>query len=197
MRSQPDMKKLVAKGAALMMTFLLFACATATPYQPNLPGQKVAGGYSQTRLTDDRYEVSFEGNTLTSRERVESYLLYRAAELTVQNGYDWFVLLDHETETERRTYIDRYPRYSRYGPYYDYWRPHWSYYAGSDWVIWHPYGPGRFWSYEVDSRTVEKFKVFAEIRMGKGTMPENGDRVFDARTVITDLEPTIERPEDN
>lgn len=194
---QSDISKLAAKGAALMLTLMLFACMTATPYQPNISGQKVAGGYSDTRLGNSRYQVSFEGNTLTSQDRVESYLLYRAAELTIQNGDDWFKLIDHTTEADRRTYVDRYPRVSRYGSYYDYWRPHWSYYAGNDWVLWHPYGTSRFWSYDVDVRTVEKFKAQAEIKMGKGKMPKNGDRVFDARTVINDLGPTIERPGDD
>ncbi len=197
MLSQSNMSKLAARGAALMLTLMLFACMTATPYQPNISGQKVAGGYSDTRLGNNRYQVDFEGNTLTSQDRVESYLLFRAAELTIQNGDDWFVLIDHTTEADRRTYIDRYPRVTRYGSYYDYWRPHWSYYAGNDWVLWHPYGTSRFWSYDVDVRTVEKFKAQAEIKMGKGKMPKNGDRVFDARTVINDLGPTIERPGDD
>ncbi len=190
-----QMTGIARKSAGLLLAALLFACTTATPYQPNIAGQKVSGGYSDNRLAADRYEVSFEGNTLTSRERVESYLLYRAAELTIDSGYTWFRLVDHTTEAEREIYVDRYPRViSPYGPYYDYWRPHWSYYTASGWVMWHPYGSSRFWADDMDGRTVEKFRAYAEIRMGKGTMPGNGDRVFDARKVMADIGPTIERP---
>ena len=58
----------------------LAACATATPYQP-LRGS--GGGFTEQRLQPDRYRVAFVGNDYTSRQRVENYLLYRAAELTV------------------------------------------------------------------------------------------------------------------
>lgn len=155
---------------ALMLTFMLVACATATPYQPDVRGQKVSGGYSDERLADDHYRVQFAGNFYTSRDRVEGYLLYRAAELTDQNGYDWFMLIDHTTERDRRTYVDRYPRYDPwYGIGYGYWRPHWRYYRGNGWTTWHPYGGYRFWAYDVDVRTVEKFEAHAEIKLGRGS----------------------------
>jgi hypothetical protein len=34
--------------AAVALAALLTACATATPYQPNIAGQKAAGGFSET-----------------------------------------------------------------------------------------------------------------------------------------------------
>ena len=47
----------------------LAACATATPYQPaGYNGQR--GGYAEQRLENDRYRVTFSGNSLTSREQV-------------------------------------------------------------------------------------------------------------------------------
>ncbi|MEP2101714.1 MAG: hypothetical protein ABJP02_09405 [Parasphingorhabdus sp.] len=190
-----NIRNYATKITALMLTLVLVACATATPYQPNIYGQKVSGGYSDKRLTDDRYRVDFAGNIFTSRDRVEGYLLYRAAELTDQNDYDWFMLIDHTTERDRRTYVDRSPRYDPwYGTGYGYWRPHWRYYRGNVWTTWHPYGGYRFWSYDVDVRTVEKFEAHAEIKMGSGPAPEDGQRVFNAREVLADLGPTIERP---
>tara|TARA_R110000772_G_scaffold60429_14_gene136543 strand:- start:595 stop:1188 length:594 start_codon:yes stop_codon:yes gene_type:complete len=184
-----------AKIMALMLMFGLVACATATPYQPDLSGQKVSGGYSDMRLAEDRYRVDFAGNIFTSRDRVEGYLLYRAAEITDQNGYDWFMLIDHRTERDRRTYVDRSPRYDPwYGTGYLYWQPHWRYYTGTGWTTWHPHAGYAFWTYDVDVRTVQKFEAHAEIKMGKGAMPEDGQRAFNARQVLADLEPTIERP---
>jgi len=59
----------------------LTACATPTPYQPNIRGQAASGGYSEVRIEPDRFRVNFAGNSLTSRETVEGYLLFRAAEL--------------------------------------------------------------------------------------------------------------------
>ena len=75
---------------ALVGALALGACATATPYQPaGYNGER--GGYAEQRLEANRFSVSFSGNSVTSRDQVEMSLLLRSAELTVENGYDWFV----------------------------------------------------------------------------------------------------------
>lgn len=56
-----------------------------------------------------RYRVGFSGNSMTSRERVERYLLYRAAEIAVQQGYDWFEAADRRTESRPQTIVDPAP----------------------------------------------------------------------------------------
>ena len=50
---------LVAAIAALAVS----ACATATPYQPAAAGR--FGGYAEQKLENDRYRVSFSGNSVT------------------------------------------------------------------------------------------------------------------------------------
>jgi hypothetical protein len=57
-----------------------------TPYAPSQGGF----GYSDARIEENRFRVVFRGNALTPRETVELYLLHRAAEVTLENGYDWF-----------------------------------------------------------------------------------------------------------
>ena len=172
------------------------ACSTPTPYQPDLAGQRVSGGYSETRLGEDRYRVNFEGNTLTSRDRVEGYLLYRAAELTVQDGYDWFLIIDRLTEHDVETYVAPDPFYRPwYGSGYGYWRPHWRYYQDRlGWWNWHPEWGDPFWADRVDVRTIDRFEAHAEIVLRRGPVPDGEQRAFDARKVMRDLEPTIERP---
>ena len=65
---------------------------------------------------------------MTSRETVEGYLLFRAAELTLQNGYDWFAIVDRHTDAQARTYVEPDPLYHPwYGPGFGYWRPSWRY----------------------------------------------------------------------
>ncbi|MEH6702408.1 CC0125/CC1285 family lipoprotein [Parasphingorhabdus sp.] len=189
--------KAASKAAVILMTLLLLGCATATPYQPQISGQRVSGGYSETRLGDTRYRVRFAGNTLTSRQTVEDYLLYRAAELTVQRGYDWFRITDHTTETDRQTYVERFARYDPwYGSGYVNWRPHWRYYRSGTWSTWHPYGRDPFWSFDTDVRTVERFEAEAEIVMHRGSMRTDASRAFDARKVLEELGPSIKRPDD-
>ena len=186
--------RLVAVCTALLA---LAACVTATPYQPNVAGQAVSGGYSEECFEAKRCRVEFAGNTLTSRDRVEGYLLYRAAELTLENGYDWFVIVDRMTERDARTYVEPDFRYSPwYGPAYPYWRPHWRYYRPNvGWRIWHPEWGGAFWTNRVDIRTVERFDAQAEIIMHQGRPPGDGRKAFDARQVVADLEPSIQRPD--
>jgi hypothetical protein len=173
------------------------ACTTATPYQPYRPEMAggVHGGYSEQRLAPDRYIVKFHGNELTSRDRVEGYLLYRAAEVTTQNGYDWFTVVDRRTEHDVRTYARPDPFYRPwYGPDYGYWLPSWRYYRpGFGWHHWYP-GYGPFWADSMDVTTVESFEAQAEIALGRGAIPAGNTRVFDARKVMADLGPTIVLP---
>ena len=79
-----------------MLACVLAGCATATPYQPMQNG----AGYADQQLESNRYRVSFDGNSSTPKETVENYVLYRAAELTLDKGYDYFVLSSTSTERE-------------------------------------------------------------------------------------------------
>ena len=72
---------------------LLTACMGPTPYQPRLEGQST--GYTDRALTQNRYRVTFTGNSATPRETVESYLLLRAAEVTRAAGYASFMFDSH------------------------------------------------------------------------------------------------------
>lgn len=190
-------KRSVAFAVAVALAAGLAACATPTPYQPNIRGQATSGGYSEMRLEENRYRVNFAGNSLTSRETVEGYLLYRAAELTVQSGYDWFSILDRQTDRDARTYVEPDPFYNPwYGPSYSYWRPSWRYYGrGYGWRTWDPFFGGPFWANRVDVRTVERFEASAEIVMGRGPKPAADVRAFDARAVMDNLRPRIQYPE--
>lgn len=182
----------------MALTAAVVACTTPTPYQPyraEMAGG-VHGGFSDQQLAPDRFRVKFHGNELTSRERVEGYLLYRAAELTVQNGYDWFRIVDRQTEHDVRTYVRPDPLYRPwYGSEYGYWRPHWRFYRqGYGWDVWHPEYGDPFWADRVDVSTVESFEAEAEIVLGKGALPIPQEQAFDARRVMTDLGPTIVLP---
>jgi hypothetical protein len=76
---------------------LFSLCGCATPYQP----LGFRGGYSDLLLESDRFRVSFKGNGYTSADTVETYLLYRSAELAVQRGFDYFIITDSSGETSQ------------------------------------------------------------------------------------------------
>ena len=174
-------KLLIAAAGALVLT----ACATPTPYAPAGYGGH-QGGYAEQRLQADRWTVSFAGNSVTSRETVEMYLLYRAAELTVQSGYDWFITDYRTTDVDRRYYSSPDPWFrSRYGSY---WGPNWRFYRGGYWSQWDP------WYRDYDVRRVTRYEASAEIAMGQGTPPAGESHAFNAREVLANLEPRVVRP---
>jgi hypothetical protein len=193
------MKRLIAPFAAIAaLGVLLTACATATPYQPNVPGNSASGGYSEIRVEANRFRVTFSGNSLTSRETVESYLLYRAAELTTAQGFDWFAAADRRTERTTNYRVDADPFYSSsyYGRYGWGWRPYWSYYGGPyGWRSWDPWGYDPFWANSMDVRQINRYEATAEIVMGRGPKPAGDPSAFDAREVLTNLGPAIVRPQ--
>ena len=180
--------------AALALAAGLAACETATPYQPNVPGQASSGGFSEVRVEPDRWRVTFAGNSLTSRETVESYLLFRSAELTVQQGYDWFSIADRQTARDSHTYVQPDPLYSPWHGY-GFWRPSWRYQRrGFGWATWDPFWGDPFWGDRYDVQTIQKFEATAEIQMHHGAKPADDPRAFDARAVVDNLKPRIQYP---
>lgn len=176
------MKKLIVAIAGCL---ILAACATPTPYAPEgYAGQR--GGYAEQRLQADRWAVSFNGNSVTSRDTVEMYLLYRAAELTVQSGFDWFITDQRATDADTRYYPTPDPWYrSSYGGF---WGPSWRFYRGGLWTPWDP------WYSDMDVRQVTRYEARAEIVMGRGPTPGGDVHAFNAREVIQNLEPRVTRP---
>jgi hypothetical protein len=183
--------------AASMVAIAGCATSTSTPYQPLSSANRISGGYSDERLSENRFRVSFAGNALTSREQVESYLLFRAAELTIEQGRTWFVIEDRVVEHEVERSARRDPIYDPwFGTYYGYWRPYWRYYGPGGWRAWYPYYGHSFWTDHVDIREVDRFEAIAEIRLGDGPMPNGNLRAFDAREVVDRIGPRTAYPAD-
>lgn len=199
------MKRLLIAATATA-ALALSSCATATPYQPLAVGGASTGGFSERPLEQNRWAVSFQGNSLTDRRTVETYLLYRAAELTLTQGYDWFSIVDRATERDTRVYADPYYR----DPFYwspwaggGYWSPSWRLYHPGRFGGWGPWDRWGYWGAgfgpswgpsSLDYREVTRYEANAEIFMGRGAKPAEDTRAFDAREVTTRLGPTIVRP---
>jgi hypothetical protein len=186
--------KTAALVSAIALAGALSACETATPYQPLQKGSTTSGGFSDQSLDANHFGVTFEGNYVTSRQTVETYLLYRAAQLTLAQGFDWFETVDRHTERDQRTYLYADPFY---GPGYawGYWRPSWRFYGGGfGWGSWGPYWGDPFWANSVQVQTAQKFQASAVIVMGHAPKPPGDLRAFDARAVMTNLGPKIILP---
>ena len=81
--------------AALAAGLGLGGCVT--PYGP----AGLTGGYSEVRIDDQTWTVSFNGNGYTPEEKVFNYWVYRCAELTVKNGFEFFAPLVPEQKPAR------------------------------------------------------------------------------------------------
>jgi hypothetical protein len=165
--------------AALTLT-LLAACATATPYQAR--AERAGYGYSDSQIESNRYRVSFRGNTLTDRETVENYLLFRAAELTVQNGYDYFIVADRGTQ--------RHSQLRSTGSYYQGFAPYYWYRTRRGWLPF--YDP--FFDQPQSYQEIEQYEASAEIAMFHGHKPTENANAFDAREVVANLQGKVTRP---
>lgn len=77
----------------LLSLLFIFLTGCATPYKSN----GIMGGFSETQLSENVFKVSFRGNGYTSMERAEDFVLFRCAELSKQNGYNYFVIVDEKS----------------------------------------------------------------------------------------------------
>jgi hypothetical protein len=166
--------------AALLAATALCGCETATPYQPlHAQGAKASGGYYDHQIEANRFEVGFAGNSLTKRDSVERFLLYRSAELTLAQGYDWFEAVHRHVGHKSEFYATPGP----YGAWGGYWSPRWGFYrAGFGWR----YG---YWGdpfMRPDVERVDRYTASSEIFLGRGPKPE-GRQAFDAHAVVESL----------
>jgi len=195
--------KILRAGRSLLMAtavsgaLFVAGCATETPYRPAMGSGFYRTGFSERQVETNRFLVNFAGNTVTDRDTVERYLLFRAAELTLQNGFDYFVTVDRQTDRQARTYSTPGAGFGPgwgYGGWGGYWGPSWRFY-GSPWGGWGGWGPWGGGFNDFDVRTVDRYEASAEIVMGKGAPPSGEVRAFNARDVVERLGPTIRLPE--
>jgi len=169
------MRLVVLAAAAL----LLSACATATPYQPATGNY----GFQEQRIEANRVRITFRGNSLTDRDTVETYLLFRAAEVTLESGKDYFIVANRDTE-EHSTLQGVGARGPRFA--FDYW----YFSPRRGWSPW--YDP--FWDTPTSYREITRYEAIAEIAMFNGQKPADDPNAFDAREVQANLQGRIVRP---
>lgn len=159
-------KLIIVSSVAVLM---LAGCATATLYQPVTNGY----GYTEQRIEKNRYRVSFFGNSQTPKQTVENYLLYRAAELSLQAGYDYFVFASTDVDANTR-YRQNFSGYYGYGDYY--WYPRTAFGASTT------------------ATPITEYEAQANVVMFSGRKRQSDVQAFDAREVRANLEAQIIRP---
>jgi hypothetical protein len=184
-------KAQAARAASLALAVLLIAsCATGPVYKARAPGETV--GYTDRQLTDNRYRVTFSGNSATKREDVENYLLRRAAEVTLGSGFTHFVFDDRDTVA--RTYYRQ--TFSSIDPYFGYpyyFGPRFGYWSAGPYPYYPPYsgyfGYGFGYGGYGDLRPVTSYSAYAEIVMLNPEQAADNPRAIDAQSLLQRIVP--------
>lgn len=162
---------------------LLMSCAltlAACSSQPDYRAAEDNGyGYTETKLTDSQYQIQFKARG-TDKAAAHNYALLRAAEVTVENNYDWFVVTHRETEVDKETVqtADFYPRSGDMVTYCNAITCRTSYHPRSAFSA----------GIHVGGRTDSDIIVTLDTRMGNGEQPDT-DYSYNAAEVIENLQP--------
>ena len=156
------MQKLCALLSAVLVLGL---SACVTPYAKS----GLTGGYDEKELEPGIWRVIFAGNGYTSRETVQTFWLYRCAELTQEKGYDGFEILSniqlvslHQSSSQKARVFLTHGGGGGGGTFF--------YYGGS---------------------LAEKPVLTADIRLLKGPVSAKLPKVFDAAALKLQLEPLV------
>lgn len=78
----------------LSLIILLLGCAVT--YRP----MNASGGYIENQINENTFEVTFEGNQYNNLDQVRTYLTFRCAELTLQQGLSHFLIIQDASYEE-------------------------------------------------------------------------------------------------
>jgi len=175
----PKSANILKAAAASLLMLALSACVQPAPFAPRGAGQQT--GYTDRQLAQNRWRVTFTGNSATPREQVEDFLLLRAAQVTLAAGGSHFLFDSRDTQAKTR--VTAIPEYEP-GPY---WGRGWRFRPGFGYD---PLGP------DVDIITTTSFQAYAEIVILTDDQASHEPRAVDAKAVIAHLAtpPTASTP---
>ena len=87
---------------SLFLLLLLSACASTYTPRSTPPG---FNGYFDTQLGENVFQVGFQGDGFDSNERVTDLALLRSAEVAVQNGFAFFVIVNMADNSTGANYV--------------------------------------------------------------------------------------------
>ncbi len=165
----------------IAMIAALAGCVRPTPYKPSENGT----GFSDQQLDSSHYRIRFAGNSRTSRETVESYMLFHAAEVTLAAGGGHFRVVDSDT-SRQVDYL---------GPGYGYPGPGYGYGYGLSGIYGRRHS-GVGISYSTGyGNAITSYEAVATIVVFPGPRSEGDSVSYDARSVVDTLGPSIRYPE--
>lgn len=157
---------------AVVLVALLAGCAVPpTPFQP--AASPDGDGYTVTQLEAARFRLNFSGNMSTPHQAVDDNLLYLAAQVTLHNGADWFLIsrAGADKDTVYPTFVEP-PAFA----------------AAGGWIG--PVGG----SVATDFNNPQSsWTETATILLSRGKKPAGDPNAYDARDLASHLAPLIKR----
>ena len=151
----------------LSLLIALGIAACSTPYQATF----LSGGYSEKQLEADVWRVEFDGNGFTTQETVQTYWLYRSAQLTLDKGYDGFEIVSSTSLVLSEPPSIQIAAAAGGGAHYTYHPVYIPTYTGGD------SGP--------------KYTVIGDIRLLKAPIQAKPPKMFDAAQLKSTLDPYV------
>jgi hypothetical protein len=145
------------------------ACASTPAYAP--AASPTSAGYSETQIENNRYFVTYRARGAADVRLLQDYALLRAADLTLQNGREWF-WVDRRTLDEQNAYHD--------GPSIGVGV------GGGSWGGSSGGSVGVGMSFPLGGGGQRANSATLEIRMGEGAKPDDPN-AYDARAVSQNL----------
>ena len=102
------MRKISIFKTVFMPVVLLACLGCQTDYHRMGFGMYSYDGYDDTRLRYNVYGIRYFGNEFTSQSRVSGLSMMRAAEITLENGFNYFVVLRSRPPEFQRAYYTVY-----------------------------------------------------------------------------------------
>lgn len=160
------MNRVTRLVAAAGVFAILSACAT--PYGK----YGIAGGYTDSRIDENTFSISVDTNGFTNQQTTSMHAMYRAAELTLNNGYDYFVIVNDSKTPSGMIVNTPGSAHTKLTTY------------GSSATAKTTYTPGPAIPLAFPNSTLV-------IKSFKGTKPSESPNAYDARSVMTYLAPQI------
>jgi hypothetical protein len=162
--------------------------ATSPPEAAAIPEVPPAapGVFSSQKRGAAEFHLAVTGHAFTTRDDVEKYLAYRAAELTMDRHFEWFMFVEHRAKDDKVPVPKPDPKGMRYSFRLEFWRPIWRYQTASDpakWKTWSPFSGEAFWADGVDPKSVTAFEASADIVLHRGEFQDDNPLAFDASAV--------------
>lgn len=159
--------------ALILSLVISFLTGCATGYQ----AQGFTGGFSESQLTPNVWQVRFAGNAYTSSERASDFVLLRTAEIMLEHGYEYFVVVDSVSEARAYTYTTPQTSTTTYSGTVNAGTQTFGNTSTTTGTV---YGSARTNTYGGQTRTVYKPRTNL-IAVGVAEPVDDGSLVFDAR----------------